>query len=84
MVFPLWSILIPYFLILIAFVIFSLVNLSNLIRFGFWNFASGLFVLVYLFISAALLLWTYQHLQGIDWQQPLYIFYSPSAGQYGL
>jgi hypothetical protein len=72
MTFSLWLTLIPYGLILVVFVLFSFFNLFHLLRYGFWNFQSALFVLVYLFVSAALLLWTYQALANTDWSYPLY------------
>jgi hypothetical protein len=72
MVLPLWLVLIPYGLILATFLLFSFFNLWHLFHFGFFTFSSALFVLAYLFISAALLLWTYQSLKEVDWSQPLY------------
>ena len=83
MVIPLWSILIPYGLILLIFVVFSVFNLYHLFKFGFLNFSSVLFTLIFLFVSAALLLWTYQKLEFIDWYQPLYIFDGLPAIQFG-
>jgi len=71
MILPLYLILIPYGLVLAVFVVFSLFNLFHLVRYGFWNFHSALFVLIYLFISAALLLWTWQVLADTDWSMPL-------------
>lgn len=71
MALPLWLILIPYGLVLVFFVVFSLFNIFHLVHYGFWKFSSALFVLCFLFISAAWLLWTYQALVDTDWQIPL-------------
>lgn len=76
MILPLWSLLIVYGVILFIFVLFTLLNIVHILRYGFWNFPSALFVLTYLFLTAVLLLWTYQVLIEVDWFQPLYIIES--------
>lgn len=71
MTLPLYLILLPYGLILAIFVLFSLFNIFHLVHYGFWKFSSALFVLCYLFVNAAWLLWTYQALADIDWSMPI-------------
>jgi len=66
--------LVPYGLFLLVFIIFSLVNLYHILRWGGYTFVG--FVATFIFLAGAILCLfsTYEHLKIIDWQTPIYSF----------
>lgn len=74
MTIPLWALLIPYGIILVLFVFFTLMNLYHLVRFGFLTFGSVIFFLMFAGASAFVLVTAWQGLGSVDWNQPLFNF----------
>lgn len=57
----------PYFAFLIVWLIFSLVAVYHLLKFGFKNFATFLAVFLYAGVSALMLKMSYDYIARIDW-----------------
>lgn len=74
MTIPLWALLIPYGIILVLFVFFTLMNLYHLVRFGFFTFGAVMFFLMFTGASAFVLMTAWQSLGSVDWNQPLFNF----------
>ncbi|MFA5029844.1 MAG: hypothetical protein WC518_03860 [Patescibacteria group bacterium] len=60
-----------YLLVLLFFLVYSLFNIYHLIRFGFLSLVNVLMIILYIILSAAFIIFSFQLLLAIDWQQPL-------------
>ena len=67
MVFKLSILLIPYLLFLLLWLIFSLVAVYHMMKFGFKNFTTFFTTFVFVAVSLALLIISYNFLIQIDW-----------------
>lgn len=74
MTIPLIGFLYLYLLFLFAWLIFSVIALYHIIKYGQIGFVSLMSIAVYLAVSAALLSLSYQFLSQIDWSVGLTIF----------
>ena len=73
---PLYALLVPCALFAVFFVIFSLVNLYHLFRFGSFTLLSFAVTFCFLGGAAIILSAAYTALQGVDWTGPLFTFAS--------
>lgn len=71
---PLYIFLFLYFLILIIFTAFVVINFYHIVGSGTLTFISFLFTFITAVATVALLYETYLLLQGTDWQQLVTIF----------
>ena len=67
MSFPLYYFLTTYFLFLLIWSIFSLVAIYHVLRFGFLNFTTLASTLIFIAVSAMLLIYSYNFINQIDW-----------------
>jgi len=74
MVFPLYIFLIIYLVFLFGWVIFSLVAIYHMLKFGFLNFTTFFIIFVYIIIAILLLATSYYFLNQIDWTLRFGIF----------
>ena len=74
MVFKLSILLIPYLLFLLLWLIFSLVAVYHMIKFGFKNFTTFFTTFIFVAVSLALLVVSYNFLIQIDWDASVSIF----------
>lgn len=65
------SILIPYAVVVAFFLIFALVNIYHMIHFGETTKVSFLVTFAFYAVSVLILFFTWQALQGTDWQQAI-------------
>jgi len=74
MTIPLTAFLILYLILVFVWLVFSLIALFHMIRYGQINFTTFLTTFIYLAGSALLLFFSYQYLSRIDWSAGLSIF----------
>lgn len=74
MSFPLYYVLFLYLAFLALWLIFSLVGIYHLLRFGFKNFFTFFIVLLYISVSVGLLLFSYYSLGSFDWEINVSLF----------
>ncbi|MCG2700844.1 hypothetical protein L6267_01610 [Candidatus Parcubacteria bacterium] len=74
MTFKLSILLIPYLLFLLLWLIFSLVAVYHMIKFGFKNFTTFFTTFIFVAVSLALLAVSYSFLIQIDWNASVSIF----------
>ncbi|MBA3047872.1 hypothetical protein KKC83_00275 [Patescibacteria group bacterium] len=74
MTFKLSILLIPYLLFLLLWLIFSLVAVYHMIKFGFKNFTTFFTTFIFVAVSLALLAVSYSFLMQIDWDTQITIF----------
>ncbi|MBU4375157.1 hypothetical protein KKH38_01490 [Patescibacteria group bacterium] len=74
MTFKLSILLIPYLLFLLLWLIFSLVAVYHMIKFGFKNFTTFFTTFIFAAVSLALLAVSYSFLMQIDWDTQITIF----------
>jgi len=74
MTFPLYIFLIIYLVFLLGWVIFSLVAIYHMLKFGFLNFTTFFIIFVYIIIAVLLLAVSYNFLNQIDWTAQISIF----------
>lgn len=83
MTIPLIGFLFLYLLFAFTWLIFSLIALYHMIKYGQINFATFLTTFIYLGGSALLLFSSYQYLSQIDWSVGL-TFFQGGAGMFGI
>ncbi|MFH0923924.1 MAG: hypothetical protein V1825_04280 [Candidatus Falkowbacteria bacterium] len=74
MTFKLSILLIPYLLFLLLWLIFSLVAVYHMIKFGFKNFTTFFTTFIFVAVSLALLAVSYSFLIQIDWDTSVSMF----------
>ncbi len=74
MTFTLSWLLIVYFIFLICFVFFSLINIYHLVRYGVLNFTTFLATFLYLAVTLVIIFISWQYLSQINWQQTIELF----------
>ncbi len=67
MTFPLYILLFIYFAFLFVWLIFSIIALYHMIRFGFKNFTTFFTTFIFIAVSILILAFTYEYLIQIDW-----------------
>ncbi len=67
MTFPLYFLLFPYLLFLLVWMFFSLTAIYHILRFGFKNFITIFMAMLYVGVSAWILLVSYNYIKQIDW-----------------
>jgi len=67
MSFSLYIFLIIYLVFLFGWLIFSLVAIYHMLKFGFLNFTTFFIIFVYIIIAILLLVASYSYLSQIDW-----------------
>jgi len=82
MTIPIIAFLYFYLLFIAVWLIFSLIALYHMIKFGQINFTSFLTTFIYLAGSAVIVFLSYQYLSRIDWSVGLSIFQG-GAGIFG-
>jgi len=80
---PLITFLFFYLLFVFVWLIFSLVALYHIIRYGQINFVSFIVTFIYLAVAAVILNLSYQYLSQIDWSASLTVFQG-GAGLFGV
>lgn len=73
MTFPLYIILIIYFLAIILYLILSAVLLYHIFRFGYWDSSTKLMMFLYFAGSLIILISTGIYIAGIDWSESVSI-----------
>ena len=76
MIINLSILLIPYFVFLAAWFIFSLISIYHMIRYGFKGFFIPLAITVYCVVAFFILSASAIYLQGFDWNQKLFVLNS--------
>lgn len=71
MTIPLIIIYYAYLLAVLFFIIFSLINIYHLLKFGFASLTNILVIIAYIIIASLFLIVSLNQLNQIDWQQPL-------------
>lgn len=79
MTIPLIAFLFFYLLFVFVWLIFSLIALYHMIKYGQINFTTFLTIFIYIGISIILLFLSYQYLSRIDWNVGLTIFQGGSS-----
>ena len=74
MAFPLYIFLIIYLVFLLGWIIFSLVAIYHMLKFGFLNFTTFFIIFVYIVVAGLLLAVSYNFLNKIDWNSQVSIF----------
>jgi hypothetical protein len=70
---PPFVLLIPYALISLGVVFFSLFNISNLLKYGARNWVGLVATFIYVCGVAFILFYTWQFLPDVEWRQPLQV-----------
>ena len=63
-----------YLLFILIWLIFSIIALYHMIRYGQMGFISLLVILIYILVSVMILYTSYQYLSQIDWSAEITIF----------
>lgn len=71
---PIIVFLLLYLMIMTFFVLFSIFLLYHAFRFGVANMVNMATILMYLGVSALLLIFSYVYISQVDWSQNLVIF----------
>jgi len=74
MTFQLSILLIPYLLFLLLWLIFSLVAVYHMMKFGFKNFTTFFTTFIFIGIAILMLTTTYNFIEQIDWKTEITIF----------
>lgn len=74
MVFSSYLLLIPFALFLLAFALFGLINIINLLKYGGATFTVVFAVFCFLTAAAFVIFLTFNQLSAYDWQSPITIF----------
>ncbi len=74
MTFSLSLLLIPYLLFLLLWLIFSIVAVYHMMKFGFKNFTTFFTTFIFIGVSVLMLITTYNFIEQIDWQAQVTIF----------
>ncbi|MCK4554263.1 hypothetical protein KAU19_04855 [Candidatus Parcubacteria bacterium] len=74
MTFSLSILLIPYLLFLLLWLIFSIVAVYHMMKFGFKNFTTFFTTFIFVGVSILMLMTTYDFISQIDWQTQVTIF----------
>lgn len=83
MTIPLIGFLFLYFLFVFVWLIFSLIALYHIIKYGQINFTTFIAAFAYLAGSAMILFFSYEYLSRIDWSVGLTVFQG-GAGIFGV
>jgi len=62
-----------YLIMVLLFFIFSFFIVYHLLRFGYFNMGSLVLVIVFIAVSAMILIFSWQQLSKVDWNQPIEI-----------
>ena len=60
-----------YLAVVLFFMIYSLFNIYHLIRFGFFSLTNILVMILYIIVSALLLMYSFELLMPVDWNVTL-------------
>jgi len=71
MIIPLWVLLIPAAIIVALVIIFALINLLQLHRFGFFNRTAFVAFVIFVTLAGVVFMQTVGALEGVDWNAPL-------------
>lgn len=71
MIIPLWILLVPAAIIVVLSIVFALVNLLQIVRFGFLSGTAIVAFCIFLGVASIIALQTWGALVGVDWNQPL-------------
>jgi hypothetical protein len=71
--FPLWVLAIPYLVVAALCAIFALFTISHFVKYAETTMVSFAATFLYLAGTAFILFFTWQALQGTDWQHPIVI-----------
>ncbi|MEA3463915.1 MAG: hypothetical protein U9R14_02480 [Patescibacteria group bacterium] len=74
MTFQLSILLIPYLLFLLLWLIFSIVAIYHMMKFGFKNFTAFFTTFIFIGISILILAASYNFINQIDWQIQITVF----------
>lgn len=74
MTFPLYVILILYFVAIIFYLILSFVLLYHIFRFGYWDSSTKMMVFLYFAGSLVILVSTGIYIAGVDWNETISLF----------
>jgi len=77
--FPLWSLLIPFGVVVALFIFTAFFNVYNLVRFDATNGTSFIATFAFLAGASLVLFLTHRELKGVDWQTPIVIGAPQSA-----
>ena len=83
MVLPLYIFLIIYLVFLLIWVIFSMVAIYHMLKFGFLNFTTFFVIFIYIAVAVLLLFTSYYFLNQVDWTlrfNPLGSLFGVSSG----
>ena len=71
---PIIAFLYLYLLFVLVWLVFSVIALYHIIRYGQIGFTSLAVTLIYILVSTAILFLSYQYLSQIDWEASLTVF----------
>ncbi|MCK4554299.1 hypothetical protein KAU19_05055 [Candidatus Parcubacteria bacterium] len=74
MTFSLSLLLIPYLLFLFLWLIFSIVAVYHMMKFGFKNFTTFFTTFIFIGVAILMLMTTYDFISQIDWKEQVTIF----------
>jgi len=74
MIFPSYLLLIPFALFILAFALFGLINIFNLIKYGGATFAGIFATFCFLTTTAFIIFLTFNQFSFYDWQSPITLF----------
>ena len=60
-----------YLAVVLFFIVYSLFNIYHLIRFGFFSLTNILVMILYIIVSALLLMYSFELLMQVDWNVTL-------------
>jgi len=60
-----------YLAVILFFIVYSLFNIYHLIRFGFFSLTNILVMILYIIVSALLLMYSFELLMPVDWNVTL-------------
>lgn len=84
MTFALLIFLYIYFVFLFIWLIFSLVAIYHMLKFGFKSFATFSATFIFIAVSVFLLLGSYKYLSEIDWQKEIIVFDMSANTQFNI
>ncbi|MEK7570317.1 MAG: hypothetical protein AAB515_02680 [Patescibacteria group bacterium] len=70
---PLWLLLIPFALLLLVWLVFSIVAITKMLRFGFLSRPAVISSFAYILFAVVILLTTITGLSAVDWSTSLEI-----------
>jgi len=74
MTFSLSILLIPYFILLFVWFLFSIVAVYHMVKYGFKTFATFFSIFLYIGVSLFILVFSYLYINKIDWNVDVAVF----------